>query len=233
MEFTILLIVLLFLGIMINPIIQYTQNGSLKNRSSKNLPIKEDIKVINKYSNKNFLNDKKVLSLIEKILDLNNLSHELIELVIPLNLNYQIQDGRNQRDIFRNDHKLAANKVMVLLSNCKYLFFDQDISNHLETIESNKYVIKYYALYDLSNIKEISIHSNKRDHEIDSIRLVFKEPIKIMFDKHTFKGEEENYHVLEKNEFYAEKVQDWHPGLFVDKTNQIIDKANKLLSKCK
>jgi hypothetical protein len=233
MEFTILLIVLLFLGIMINPIIQYTQNGSLKNRSSKNLPKEEDIKVINKYFNKDFLNDKKVLSLIEKILELNNLSHELIELVIPLNLNYQIQDGRNQRDIFRNDHKLAANKVMVLLSNCKYLFFDQDISNHLETIESNNYVIKYYTLYDLSNIKEISIHSNKRANEIDSVRLVFKEPIKIMFDKHTLKGEEEYYQVLEKNEYYAERVQYWYPGLFIDKTDQIVDKANKLLLKCK
>jgi hypothetical protein len=180
----------------------------------------------------NLVTSDRVNMHVKKILSLANLSIDDVELILTLWLPIQIQNGLNQRDLFSNDYRLNCKKILIFLNNCKFIIMTYDDLN-LEFADNlnSRFEVNSY-IFEISKIKNISIHSNNRDHEIDSIKLELDFSIRNFYEAFT-SGSEESYNTtLEQRVIYFERLIKDNSYNKEDYSEDVIAIIKSLAKKC-
>jgi hypothetical protein len=173
---------------------------------------------------KNYLQHEYLNKFIENIIKLKKINKDDIELIIPFNLHYQIQDGKNTRDFFRNDHAFYSSQILIIFKGCRYA----KILYENEPFEELKKYIRI-NIKSLNELEEISFNSNGREHEIDTIKLKFKNYEETEY-WHVF--EDAKCYELRQNTFYLERIAHNSYMQSKDYSEEIINDVKKLKLDC-
>jgi hypothetical protein len=181
----------------------------------------------------NLVTNDRVNMHVKKILSFANLSIDDVELILTLWLPRQIQNGLNQRDLFSNDYRLNCKKILIFVNNCKFIIMtyddlDLEFADNLNSrFEVNSYI------FETSKIKNISIHSNNRDHEIDSVKLELDFSISNFYEAFT-SGSQESYNTtLEQSVIYFERLIKDNYYKKEDYSNEAVALIKSLVKKCR